>query len=568
MINVQQANDTTMRDCDGDGDEKMEDANPSSEGPPHDQHLQKPLDEKNNDNNPHMHIRSSSSSSSIIDPFPLTRDIIHSFFGTPNYLRDHIRRRHEQERQDEKRQKLEHQQGQRQGQQPHTLQEHPSRQVEKEHDDQQQQEQHPPLRQREEHADHHQQGRCGIDMDHDKDHGSGRMRRCGENGVVNNTDICGSHPSVSSSTLSSGYLPPYLRYPTVQQEEEEQQQQEQEQDQEPGSSLAQTIVPSVLTPSTHATTYCGTPPTMGDDFPLERPRNRGRDSKEDDGAPPFEPIVRRDAASGVRWVQTPHTCAYVKAHLPDNSDWQTRLAGRLETERQKKAKTSTALRRHLTDPTQGYTAHSTEGRAAAVLSSAHFLHRHVSSSSTWSSGTLMDEEEGGPMKRTKESAMRRKEIRLMHTEGDRIGFAFQLLGRSIMFVRYKTDLYAVGTVCPHMQGDLSRGEVVPDIEDVSGSRESGGETRKPKIILVCPHHNWKFCLSTGQNVGDEKSADKSIPRYVIKVDEVNNEKYFFISGGDIEFLLDQRESKQPEPPMPEPSSWKQRRMLVRRQTHV
>jgi len=361
-------------------------------------------------------------------------------------------------------------------------------------------------------------------------------------------------PSPSPSSFVKG-LPPYLRYPPR------------------GGTPSE----DDTTASTSTTNNPAPSTSSSRDVPMQ---NADETEKNEMGAErlEFEPVIRQDAA-GVRWVQTPHTCAFVRAHLPDNKEWQTRLAARLEAEAQKKK----SLRRVVTAP--GAAGGACGGGGGGMYQPASsiddapsnhpdakkgVLRKHLSSSS-WSS--LYDLEDDEVSKRTRAGQMRRKEIRLMHDAGDRIGFSFTLLGRPIMFVRYNCDLYAVGTVCPHMQGDLSRGEVIPDIEDVAapGSQQSTDDgTRKPKIMLVCPHHNWKFYLSTGQNVGDGKCSDKSISRYVIKVDEVNNEKYFFISGGDIDFLLDQR-LKNPEiiQTTPAPSSLlKQKRMLVRRQTHM
>jgi 3-phenylpropionate/trans-cinnamate dioxygenase ferredoxin subunit len=64
---------------------------------------------------------------------------------------------------------------------------------------------------------------------------------------------------------------------------------------------------------------------------------------------------------------------------------------------------------------------------------------------------------------------------------------FTVAGKEILVVNYQGNFYAIGKVCTHAGGDLSKGKLEGN-------------------IVTCPKHGSKFDVTTGKNVAGPKIA--------------------------------------------------------------
>jgi 3-phenylpropionate/trans-cinnamate dioxygenase ferredoxin subunit len=62
---------------------------------------------------------------------------------------------------------------------------------------------------------------------------------------------------------------------------------------------------------------------------------------------------------------------------------------------------------------------------------------------------------------------------------------FTVAGKEILVVNYQGKLYAIGKICTHAGGDLSKGKLEGN-------------------IVTCPRHGSKFDVTTGKNVAGPK----------------------------------------------------------------
>jgi nitrite reductase/ring-hydroxylating ferredoxin subunit len=87
-------------------------------------------------------------------------------------------------------------------------------------------------------------------------------------------------------------------------------------------------------------------------------------------------------------------------------------------------------------------------------------------------------------------------------------------GMEIAVFRAEGDFHAVGNYCVHQGGPLCEG----DLRGRYGIGEDGWEwTFDPvKKNVVCPWHGWKFDVTTGKNINDERYA---APTYDVEVDD-------------------------------------------------
>ncbi len=81
---------------------------------------------------------------------------------------------------------------------------------------------------------------------------------------------------------------------------------------------------------------------------------------------------------------------------------------------------------------------------------------------------------------------------------------FTVEGKEILVVNYEGQYYAIGKVCTHQGGDLSKGKL------------------EGKIV-TCPRHGSKFDVTTGKNVAGPKigfirgkTGDE--PAYTVKIE--------------------------------------------------
>jgi len=228
------------------------------------------------------------------------------------------------------------------------------------------------------------------------------------------------------------------------------------------------------------------------------------DCSEDSEIPEIlAPEIRREAGTGVTWVQTPFTVEFVKQRCKDGAVWQQELQQNLSK--------PSALRRFATEP-------ASFPRELSIASSQE---------STYSADPA-----DNLTRIMRDKERKRRMIREMHDNGQGFGIPFVLLGRHLLITRYRNELFVTSSVCPHQQGNLAEGEIA-DIEDFSGELDNADNEQR-RILLICPRHNWKFCLRTGVNIGSEKDPTRSLQRYHVKTDTVETtngiQKYFFISG--------------------------------------
>lgn len=95
-------------------------------------------------------------------------------------------------------------------------------------------------------------------------------------------------------------------------------------------------------------------------------------------------------------------------------------------------------------------------------------------------------------------------------------------GREIAVFRVEEEYYAVLNYCVHQGGPLcEKGELTGRM--VGG--EDGWEWRyeQPETVVTCPWHNWKFDITTGENINDDQYA---VPTYQVEVQ--NDEVYVLL----------------------------------------
>lgn len=97
----------------------------------------------------------------------------------------------------------------------------------------------------------------------------------------------------------------------------------------------------------------------------------------------------------------------------------------------------------------------------------------------------------------------------------------EVKGREITVLNVDGDYYAVENFCPHMGGPVGNGPLSTDDD---------------QNIIMCPFHEWRFDLETGQVVFPSKMKVMSYD--VDEYDDVSLEKYEVDveseNGGDIE----------------------------------
>lgn len=85
---------------------------------------------------------------------------------------------------------------------------------------------------------------------------------------------------------------------------------------------------------------------------------------------------------------------------------------------------------------------------------------------------------------------------------------FDVDGREIAVLNVGGEYYAVGNFCPHMGGPVGNGPV----------RETADRN-----VIMCPFHEWRFDLDTGDAVFPGKQRIKkyevSLEKYDVDVDE-------------------------------------------------
>lgn len=82
-------------------------------------------------------------------------------------------------------------------------------------------------------------------------------------------------------------------------------------------------------------------------------------------------------------------------------------------------------------------------------------------------------------------------------------------GREVGVVRWGSDLYAVGNVCPHQSGPVCAGLVRPAIVSGGGPGRLGLAEEVP--VLACPWHGWEFDARTGACIAGGRGVVNTYP---------------------------------------------------------
>lgn len=96
------------------------------------------------------------------------------------------------------------------------------------------------------------------------------------------------------------------------------------------------------------------------------------------------------------------------------------------------------------------------------------------------------------------------------SDGSRI--ISEIKGREIAVFRIDGEFYAVANYCVHQSGPLCEGELTDRMKIGDDGWEWVSEGTNKTI--VCPWHCWRFDVTTGVNVDDDRY---SVPTYDVEV---------------------------------------------------
>lgn len=97
-------------------------------------------------------------------------------------------------------------------------------------------------------------------------------------------------------------------------------------------------------------------------------------------------------------------------------------------------------------------------------------------------------------------------------DGDRI--IVEVEGQEIGVFRVDGELHALPNFCPHQAGPLCQGEITGRMV----VNEDGWEWRyvQEGEIVTCPWHGWKYDITSGENIKDDRY---SLPAYGVTVED-------------------------------------------------
>ncbi|MFB6097030.1 MAG: Rieske (2Fe-2S) protein [Haloferacaceae archaeon] len=111
-----------------------------------------------------------------------------------------------------------------------------------------------------------------------------------------------------------------------------------------------------------------------------------------------------------------------------------------------------------------------------------------------------------PVKVCAESDLGPGERELVEVDGNEVG-VFNVDG----------DYYALLNHCPHREGPLCEGDVVPAlVGEWPGPGERTSKTADGDPAITCPWHGWEFDLDSGDHLGDDRV---SVPTYDVTVED-------------------------------------------------
>jgi nitrite reductase (NADH) small subunit len=85
----------------------------------------------------------------------------------------------------------------------------------------------------------------------------------------------------------------------------------------------------------------------------------------------------------------------------------------------------------------------------------------------------------------------------------------QAAARELVLVRWKGEVYALRTICPHHTQSFARGSVRARL----GGTETPGEVilDDENGVLICPQHYWKFDIRSGVCVSNGRERVRTYP---------------------------------------------------------
>jgi nitrite reductase (NADH) small subunit len=90
---------------------------------------------------------------------------------------------------------------------------------------------------------------------------------------------------------------------------------------------------------------------------------------------------------------------------------------------------------------------------------------------------------------------------------------FEVNGREVGVYRLGDEFFAWENRCPHMQGPVCLGVIVPKAEESldDQANSSGRHFSKTAMHLACPWHGFEFDIRTGRHPTNQKLRLRSVP---------------------------------------------------------
>lgn len=87
-------------------------------------------------------------------------------------------------------------------------------------------------------------------------------------------------------------------------------------------------------------------------------------------------------------------------------------------------------------------------------------------------------------------------------------------GREIAVFEYNSEYYAVANHCIHQSGPLCEGRLQGVDEFHRDGNEWEWRYTDDQRVIVCPWHAWRFDITTGENIDDDRFK---VPTYDVEV---------------------------------------------------
>ncbi len=98
------------------------------------------------------------------------------------------------------------------------------------------------------------------------------------------------------------------------------------------------------------------------------------------------------------------------------------------------------------------------------------------------------------------------------SEGSRV--ITEVDGQEIAVFNIDGELHAVANYCVHQAGPLCEGDLTGRMVVGDDGWEWNWDDRE--TVITCPWHGWKFDVTTGRNIQDDRYA---VPRYEVEVED-------------------------------------------------